>query len=42
MGAKLVYEKPSVEIFEFIAEQNIASSGNFGPDAICTESGIGD
>ena len=32
----VVYETPSIEIVEFSVEENIATSANLGPGAICT------
>jgi hypothetical protein len=34
---KETYEKPTVEIVEFLIEESIAQSGNFGSATICNE-----
>jgi hypothetical protein len=34
---RVSYEKPEVEIIEFELEDSIATSGDFGSGAICTE-----
>ncbi len=33
---KDTYETPTIEMIEFELDENIASSGNYGPDAFCT------
>jgi len=37
MIQKETYEKPEIEIVEFALEDSIATSGEFGSGAICTE-----
>lgn len=34
---KEIYESPEIEIIEFLMEDNIAASGDFGSSTICGE-----
>ncbi len=33
---KDTYETPTIDVITFELDENIASSGNYGPDAFCT------
>jgi len=41
MERPIKYEKPCLEVIEFVMEDSIASSADYGSNVICTESFFG-